>query len=117
MRSAEVTVEGVVAHQVGLEQPGPVAGRSEDSADVLAGAGPGDRARRARPGRYWYGLHRRHITGRVVNFNPRTTDQGGRGLFLVAQLARRWGTRYAVARTPLTMIATVVARTATLGDA
>ncbi|MEU5025999.1 SpoIIE family protein phosphatase [Streptomyces milbemycinicus] len=24
----------------------------------------------------------------------RTTDEGGRGLFLVAQLARRWGTRY-----------------------
>lgn len=23
-----------------------------------------------------------------------TTDEGGRGLFLVAQLARRWGTRY-----------------------
>ncbi|MFF3737904.1 SpoIIE family protein phosphatase [Streptomyces sp. NPDC002566] len=26
--------------------------------------------------------------------HPRTTDEGGRGLFLVAQLARRWGTRY-----------------------
>ena len=24
----------------------------------------------------------------------RTTDEGGRGLFLVAQLAHRWGTRY-----------------------
>jgi anti-sigma regulatory factor (Ser/Thr protein kinase) len=24
----------------------------------------------------------------------RTTDEGGRGLFLVAQLAERWGTRY-----------------------
>ncbi|MDX6330903.1 MAG: hypothetical protein QOI83_3286, partial [Streptomycetaceae bacterium] len=24
----------------------------------------------------------------------RTTDEGGRGLFLVAQLADRWGTRY-----------------------
>jgi len=23
-----------------------------------------------------------------------TTDEGGRGLFLVAQLAERWGTRY-----------------------
>jgi hypothetical protein len=23
-----------------------------------------------------------------------TTDEGGRGLFLVAQFARRWGTRY-----------------------
>ncbi|WP_405505581.1 SpoIIE family protein phosphatase [Streptomyces cyaneofuscatus] len=26
--------------------------------------------------------------------HARTTDEGGRGLFLVAQLARRWGTRY-----------------------
>ncbi|MET9760885.1 SpoIIE family protein phosphatase [Streptomyces sp. NPDC006372] len=26
--------------------------------------------------------------------HPRTTDEGGRGLFLVAQLTRRWGTRY-----------------------
>ncbi|MBO8191021.1 SpoIIE family protein phosphatase [Streptomyces oryzae] len=26
--------------------------------------------------------------------HPRTTDEGGRGLFLVAQLSRRWGTRY-----------------------
>jgi anti-sigma regulatory factor (Ser/Thr protein kinase) len=26
--------------------------------------------------------------------HPRTLDEGGRGLFLVAQLARRWGTRY-----------------------
>ncbi|WP_432280545.1 SpoIIE family protein phosphatase [Streptomyces luomodiensis] len=26
--------------------------------------------------------------------HPRTTDEGGRGLFLVAQLAHRWGTRY-----------------------
>ncbi len=24
----------------------------------------------------------------------RTTDEGGRGLFLVAQLAQRWSTRY-----------------------
>lgn len=24
----------------------------------------------------------------------RTTDEGGRGLFLVAQLSRRWGSRY-----------------------
>ncbi|MER5985064.1 SpoIIE family protein phosphatase [Streptomyces sp. NPDC001787] len=27
--------------------------------------------------------------------HARTTDEGGRGLFLVAQLSRRWGTRYA----------------------
>jgi anti-sigma regulatory factor (Ser/Thr protein kinase)/PAS domain-containing protein len=27
--------------------------------------------------------------------HARTTDEGGRGLFLVAQLTRRWGTRYA----------------------
>ncbi|MFD8338968.1 SpoIIE family protein phosphatase [Streptomyces solisilvae] len=27
--------------------------------------------------------------------HARTTDEGGRGLFLVAQLCRRWGTRYA----------------------
>lgn len=27
--------------------------------------------------------------------HARTTDEGGRGLFLVAQLASRWGTRYA----------------------
>lgn len=26
--------------------------------------------------------------------HARTTDEGGRGLFLVAQLALRWGTRY-----------------------
>lgn len=26
--------------------------------------------------------------------HARTTDEGGRGLFLVAQLAHRWGTRY-----------------------
>ncbi|WP_407918218.1 ATP-binding protein, partial [Kitasatospora sp. NE20-6] len=26
----------------------------------------------------------------------RTTDEGGRGLFLIAQLATRWGSRYAV---------------------
>ncbi|GHE15711.1 sodium/proline symporter PutP [Streptomyces alanosinicus] len=26
--------------------------------------------------------------------HARTTDEGGRGLFIVAQLARRWGTRY-----------------------
>ncbi|MFB8103747.1 SpoIIE family protein phosphatase [Streptomyces sp. NPDC056007] len=26
--------------------------------------------------------------------HARTTDEGGRGLFLIAQLARRWGTRY-----------------------
>jgi anti-sigma regulatory factor (Ser/Thr protein kinase) len=26
--------------------------------------------------------------------HARTTDEGGRGLFLVAQLTRRWGTRY-----------------------
>jgi hypothetical protein len=26
--------------------------------------------------------------------HPRTTDEGGRGLFLVAQLSLRWGTRY-----------------------
>ncbi|MFI6844249.1 SpoIIE family protein phosphatase [Kitasatospora sp. NBC_00085] len=26
--------------------------------------------------------------------HPRTTDEGGRGLLLVAQLTRRWGTRY-----------------------
>jgi hypothetical protein len=26
--------------------------------------------------------------------HARTTDEGGRGLFLVAQLSRRWGTRY-----------------------
>ncbi|OAH12875.1 phosphoserine phosphatase RsbU [Streptomyces jeddahensis] len=26
--------------------------------------------------------------------HPRTTDEGGRGLFLVSQLTRRWGTRY-----------------------
>jgi PAS domain S-box-containing protein len=26
--------------------------------------------------------------------HPRTTDEGGRGLYLVAQLGRRWGTRY-----------------------
>ncbi|MGW0779004.1 ATP-binding protein, partial [Streptomyces sp. NPDC002835] len=24
----------------------------------------------------------------------RTTDEGGRGLLIIAQLARRWGTRY-----------------------
>jgi anti-sigma regulatory factor (Ser/Thr protein kinase) len=29
--------------------------------------------------------------------HARTTDEGGRGLFLVAQLARRWGTRYTTA--------------------
>jgi hypothetical protein len=27
--------------------------------------------------------------------HARTTDEGGRGLFLVAQLTHRWGTRYA----------------------
>ena len=26
--------------------------------------------------------------------HARTTDEGGRGLFLVAQMTRRWGTRY-----------------------
>ncbi|MGW7358026.1 ATP-binding protein, partial [Streptomyces sp. NPDC054802] len=26
--------------------------------------------------------------------HARTTDEGGRGLLIVAQLARRWGTRY-----------------------
>lgn len=26
--------------------------------------------------------------------HARTTDEDGRGLFLVAQLAHRWGTRY-----------------------
>ncbi|MCM1976288.1 ATP-binding protein, partial [Streptomyces sp. G1] len=26
--------------------------------------------------------------------HARTLDEGGRGLFLVAQLSRRWGTRY-----------------------
>lgn len=26
--------------------------------------------------------------------HARTTDEGGRGLFIVAQLTRRWGTRY-----------------------
>ena len=26
-----------------------------------------------------------------------TTDEGGRGLFLVAQLSERWGTRYTAA--------------------
>ncbi|WPB96109.1 ATP-binding protein [Streptomyces malaysiensis] len=26
--------------------------------------------------------------------HARTTDEGGRGLFLVAQLTQRWGTRY-----------------------
>ncbi|MEK8169937.1 ATP-binding protein [Streptomyces sp. M19] len=26
--------------------------------------------------------------------HARTTDEGGRGLFLVAQISRRWGTRY-----------------------
>jgi anti-sigma regulatory factor (Ser/Thr protein kinase) len=29
--------------------------------------------------------------------HARTTDEGGRGLFLIAQLARRWGTRYTTA--------------------
>ncbi|MEV6165581.1 SpoIIE family protein phosphatase [Streptomyces sp. NPDC052052] len=29
--------------------------------------------------------------------HARTTDEGGRGLFLVAQLTRRWGTRYTTA--------------------
>jgi hypothetical protein len=26
--------------------------------------------------------------------HARTTDEGGRGLFLVSQLSRRWGTRH-----------------------
>jgi sodium/proline symporter len=26
--------------------------------------------------------------------HARTTDEGGRGLLIVAQLAQRWGTRY-----------------------
>ncbi|MGW3691344.1 ATP-binding protein, partial [Streptomyces sp. NPDC005125] len=26
--------------------------------------------------------------------HARTVDEGGRGLFIVAQLAQRWGTRY-----------------------
>lgn len=29
--------------------------------------------------------------------HARTTDEGGRGLFLVARMARRWGTRYTAA--------------------
>jgi hypothetical protein len=26
--------------------------------------------------------------------HPKTTDEGGRGLFLISQFTRRWGTRY-----------------------
>ena len=47
-------------------------------------------------------LHERHLVCEVYDSSSTSphlryatmTDEGGRGLFLVAQLAERWGTRY-----------------------
>ncbi|MEU1168336.1 ATP-binding protein, partial [Streptomyces sp. NPDC005921] len=53
---------------------------------VQIGAAGGDMAVRHR--------HQVAAVVRVEVEHARSTDEGGRGLFLVAQLAHRWGARY-----------------------